>query len=299
MAGIDFRQKDALLQQYEDYGKPNFGIYSGKRLKICYEGGDIAEGSRMLSDYLDQIERSGTAQQFDLLVYPESIKNVTNQSGYAGSFSFMLNSDIPVKQINGVTFIDREAKQANYRENSAINSRLEQLEAENKRLQSMLIDAKIGEISQAFEAKIAGLQNATPPPPSMEQNIMGMIDKVVEKPEVIGHLFDGLARLIDKFKGTTTPAPQPAPAISGDVKYNHQNNEDMAEKTPFILPEVAPLTDEERANGWDMETKQSIESIYQSIDEIAAKIGYLKLAKALHNISEMGEMQLKGFILMM
>ena len=73
MAGIDFRDKDVLIDQYEEFGKPNFSIWQGKRLKISYDGNDIKDGSSMLNNYLEQITNSGTQSQYELLVYPEGV----------------------------------------------------------------------------------------------------------------------------------------------------------------------------------------------------------------------------------
>lgn len=300
MPSIDYREIEPLIEAFESYGKPNWSLWTGKTLKVAYDSGDLTEGANELQKHLYQIKNSRTGAVYTLKVYPENVTNVRNDSGYAGSMNFMLNSDMPVMTNQmGAVVIDRQtAQQSNsplYPLVKEINEKVTNLERSNEELRNQLMQAKLDAMQEKFQAQIAGIAQQNNTPDTKEQ-IFGLAKEAIEKPDFLNAIFSGLERIIDKFVSKKdTPPAHYQPAINGT-----NNSQNMSETTTSHYDEeVEPLTQQELEAGLTMEDKRAMMSIYNSIDVLASKIGYGKVADALHTISQMNEMKLKGFLLML
>ena len=233
-SGIEHRDPVTLLQTYQDYGVPNFSVWSGKRLCVKHESGNGDLAYQELQGFLNAIMQSNTGAVYTLKVHPEGIPKITANSDYEGSTTFMLG---PVSNNQGgtnTTVMIPGAPGPVGKIDPAITAKLEKLEKVNEDLLDRLHKNEINSLREDFTRQIAGLKQE--PEKSWVDRIFDYLEK---KPEAIKDALSGIGNIIEKFVKPANDYIIPNPAAApGSVAGTNQNTE-MANEQITLTSEGA------------------------------------------------------------
>lgn len=90
---VQLRNVPDVITAYENWDCPAFAIWNNKQLLFTYDREDasVEEGSQLLQQWLELIERNGSAGIYTLAIYRDQKKSITNSTPYNGSVNFQLN----------------------------------------------------------------------------------------------------------------------------------------------------------------------------------------------------------------
>lgn len=249
--GIEHREPESLIKAYEDYGKCNFAIFSGRDLVLKYDEGDPDEGMAMLQGCVNMIMNSDTRAVYMLKVYNDKVGAVNTKTPSEGSTTFMLSkSAITTTDGNGKMIIDRTAMYTggNGKTDPAMLGRLDRLEQENKELLERVhrseLDNLRQQLTETFDKRISGLeQKEATNWEKVESFVDRFWDRIERTAKDIYFEF--------KPKNNYIQDKQPAAAMSGTANNKNKENSETMEASEVVLtPEgalVNPfLTDEQR-----------------------------------------------------
>lgn len=293
--GIEHRNKVTVLQAYDNYELVQWAIYAGKEQVMCYEGNNLDESLMRLTECLEAIEASGTNNVYTLRFYSEDVRDINTKAASKGSTTFMFGGAPTITQ-NGVTIIDRAAKEAqilNNRQDPALNEKISNLEKQLEREREARHAADMKLLRMEFDGKIAGLNEK--PEPDIIERVIGMVH---EHPEMIEHVFTGIGNLIDRFLNGKPPQQmQPQPAINGTAQTLQQPFTTMNNETNSNGHSATTETETAAKNAGAADIFN--DRINAAIDEIENKVGTEKMTMALEAIAQMDKTKLEGFIMML
>lgn len=280
--GIEYRDIDGIIEAYDNYDKPNFSIWAGSSLKVKYEGGNMDQGKDMLRNFLSQIQQSATTTVYTIRVYPGECDNINNKTPYEGSFTFMLGNRADSYRNEQGVIILPGGQQAPAKNNTAetmqLTERINRLEAELNNEREKRHKAELENIRKEFTNQIAGLQQKEEPNKWLEIG-----EKLIEKPDGIEKIFNGLGSLIDKFI-----ANREVPPIK--LAGTEQKNDTMQHEEETHINSEEELTAEEQ---------DLFDRMDDAIDTIEEKVGTTPLVEALEKIAAMPADKINALLMMM
>lgn len=163
-----FRGKEAVLRAYRFNKVAAWGIFIGKEPMFSYEGDDISEGDEMLEAVIDNLVEHMGLGTYQLRVYRDASKGITNKTEYNFSFRFQLLDDEEYSIRNPNRTIQ------------ALQKRIEELEGEEEEEDDSFM-GRVGkflqqrpEIENFLMQKIMGWANRTfAAKPPMPANMAG------------------------------------------------------------------------------------------------------------------------------
>ena len=88
-----FRGKEAVLRAYRFNGVPAWGLFVGKDPMFSYKGDSIDEGEQKLEQIIDDLVEYMSMGTYQLRIYEEVGKGISNRTEYNYSFRFQLLDD--------------------------------------------------------------------------------------------------------------------------------------------------------------------------------------------------------------
>jgi hypothetical protein len=321
--GIEYREIEGIMDAYSNGDNPNFSIWAGKSLRVKYEGCNVDEGSQMLRNYLNTIQQSNTQTVYTLRVYHETKIKISSNTDYDGSLTFMLSPTAPVRIENGLTVIDRTpgtAAQSNNPMIAMLQQELQEQRKLNEAILAKLHNAELDNLKEHFENRINGLN--TPEKPDMQDRLIGMLDRVIEKPDLIRELFNGLGTMVDRFRpGPGMPAlPEPQynenifetrqqpGAINGTGQGENKRPMHTEDDDTDYSRVAGAFTDnneefepdgQEEEEELTPEQQQLLDRMDDALDILEQKIGTENLVVALENLAAKSTTKLKALLMMM
>lgn len=300
--GVEYRDLESAIEAYTNNGMPNFSIWAGTTLKVKYEGDNIDEGNSVLRNFLHQIQQVGTSTVYSLRVYPSGVHNINNKTVYEGSFNFMLNTYGQQRNENGVVVVSgAQAPAANNAQNNSyvqmLVQQITQKDIELAGLRSQLMDAELRAIRSHTAQQIAGLSQ--PAEPTMQDKLIEMGKTVIEKPDVIEKIFEGLEKLFTSARKSFEPhhqqEQQTVPAGKTEQQTISQTFTMPDEQTP--TKEQPADTTTEVING--AEGDALMDRLNAALDTIENKVGTVEMVQAMEQLAAMAPEKLQGLLKMM
>lgn len=284
MAGIEHRSIEGVLEAFDHFNQPNFGIFGGRTFNeprdTCCED-NIDNARAKLSAWLTMIENGETSQTYMLKCFPAGTDLIKSNTPFTHSTTFMLSKAVPVTQnANGTWVIDREAKQSNYQANSLMAAELKELRETNKQLLDKINEQVLQQQEQRFNSTIGDLRKEIQKlqePVEKEESTWDKIGRVAErvidkKPEILDRILDSIDRWLTPSAERTHHHREHA--ISGTDHKEPQQEQKM---------ETENMTAEEQQKLRDAFSDRQ----YEALDKLEAKVGTEPVTIALEKLSEM------------
>ena len=295
LTGIEHYNPASVIQAYTDYEKPNFSIWSGKRLCVVYEDGNSDQGLQLLINALNTIAMSNTSAVYTLKVYDEDCGRISSKTEYRGSTTFMFTGNAAAAPgEKGMVMFQGAAGPA--KTDPAVSSKLATLEKENTELREKLHKTELqqlrDELTTTFETRISGITAANQEPTTWDK-VTQLLDN--EKlPNLLEKIVDKIADIITGKKENYIQQPGGG-AVSGT---NHKQTEQPMENdqiqltaegalvNPYLSPEEMEFKKDrqsqimrERLKGKDQEEYDGIQS--DCLEIIEKRVGAVTLCRML------------------
>ena len=277
--GIDYRDRGDVMEAYNFVAdtKPNWAIFAGSEPVVQYAGGDQAEGSARLDQYLAMIEKQPTKQVFTLRAYDAATTNITNKTAYSGSTTFMLNEDagVTTDPRTGLMILDRgSSRQPANNNNDVLIGRLDRLEAQNEQLRNQLHSQQIKALEDKLDAAISGITDAQKAEHWSDKLLQNVSDKPEIVPDMIGKIYDIFT---GKQKNYLHPNPvagtnvaEPEPTVKPKKKDEMSDTPNVYE-AELTEAEVTALQDRQSDALDKLEESIGIEVITAYLERLANK----------------------------
>jgi hypothetical protein len=148
-----FRGREAVLRAYRFNKVPAWGIFIGKEPMFSYEGDDLNEGEDLLGEVIDSLVEHMTMGTYQLRIYRDPSKGITNRTEYNFSFRFQLLDDDEYNSRNPNRTV------------AALQKRIEELEGEEEEEDNSFM-GKVGaflkqrpDVENFLMGKVIGLVN--------------------------------------------------------------------------------------------------------------------------------------------
>jgi hypothetical protein len=316
--GYEHSNIEGVIQAFEIIGKPVFMILRGSTEPVLtVEESNFEDAKTQLQNMLEMIENSGTATTYTLRVYNERTRNITNKTPYGNSTRFNLSTgrNTVVDPNTGLKVIAYDRGTGNGLEKQqaseswkATGERVRILEEENAKLRERLHRAELDNmeirLKNDFHNKISGLENQQK---TWQDRLGDLLDKVIEKPEVVGEFIQGFKKGKAKdftinhspISGTRTNEVEQDPEEEEEPEED-ENSGEMAEQTanttgpmanPFLAEGEENLREsKQRELTWDrIQTIQDEEKLEEvqiaALDNITERIGWHRVTQMLLTVA--------------
>lgn len=278
--GIDYRERENVVQCYEFGKMPNWAIFAGNEIVMPFCEGDLEEGKARLDQYLALLEdNSKTKQVFTLRVYPATTTNITNKTPYSGSFTFMLNQEenLVADPRTGVMIVDLTARPqaGNNAYMDMIMGRLEKMEQQNALLLNQLHSNQIKSLEDKLNTAISGLNDKAAAEHWSDKLLQNLSDKPEIIPDTIGKIFDIFSKPKKDYLHATpmagTDQVAPTPKAEPKMEQQQQNPAPEEEQEDLSEAEVTALQDRQGDALDILEEKLGIEVLTTFLEQLAAK----------------------------
>lgn len=292
--GIEYRDIEGIIEAYQNYDKPNFSIWAGPSLKVKFEEGNMDQGAGMLRSFLNQLQSVATTTVYSIRVYNEGVDNINNKTPYEGSFTFMLGDRTLQKNDQGVYIMANgnpaPAARNNSQEMVEMRERMQRLETELANEREKRHKAEMDNLRTDFNNRIAGLEKVDIP-----DKWLTIGEKLLEKPDAIEKVFNGVGSLIDKFYSKRERAE--TPPHTGAQYLNGTDHHEKKEQMNENAHKEAPGSDTEE----ELTPAEQIlfDRMDSAIETIESKIGTEALVSALEKFAAMSPDELNVMLKMM